>query len=74
MVITIFFHLQGVVECELCKFLIQAVDKLLVNNKTVDAINSTLQKVCQSLPGNLGDLVSYPFYLAIRGFISEKVH
>ncbi|KAL3875979.1 hypothetical protein ACJMK2_033872, partial [Sinanodonta woodiana] len=43
-------------ECNLCKFLVSSVDQLLGNNKTEAAINSTLMKLCNSLPGELGQI------------------
>ena len=45
-------------KCEVCKLVIGAVEKYVENNKSIAAINSTLWKFCQQLPGDLGDLVS----------------
>ena len=45
-------------ECELCKFVIELVDKFVQNNRTEAAINSTLEKICNSLPGDIGKSVS----------------
>ena len=42
----------------MCKFVCELVDKYIENNKTEAAINATLEKVCNSLPGEIGDLVS----------------
>ncbi|KAK3608183.1 hypothetical protein CHS0354_039197 [Potamilus streckersoni] len=43
-------------ECNLCKFIVSSLDQLLGNNKTEAAINSTLMKICNSLPGELGQI------------------
>lgn len=52
------FSLQDSLECQLCKFLVQAVDMLVGENKTIAAINSTLRDFCNNLPGELKDTVS----------------
>jgi saposin len=38
------------VECSLCKFVVQYVDKAIGNNRTEAAIEAALEKVCTILP------------------------
>ena len=52
-----FVFLQ-ILECELCKLAVLAVDKLIKKNRSSSAINETLEEFCNSLPGEAGDLVS----------------
>ncbi|XP_052070706.1 uncharacterized protein LOC127709288 isoform X2 [Mytilus californianus] len=44
------------IECELCKLVVTYVEKRLLNNKSEDAINATLEEICNELPGQLGAL------------------
>ncbi|XP_052262276.1 uncharacterized protein LOC127866048 isoform X12 [Dreissena polymorpha] len=43
-------------ECELCKLAVLGIDKLVKQNRSSAAINATLEKFCNSLPGELGNL------------------
>ena len=52
-----FSLLKDDLECQLCKFLIEAIDTLVGENKTVVALNSTLLDFCNNLPGELKDTV-----------------
>ena len=54
----VFFISQNPIECQLCKFLILAVDKLVGENKTVDAVNHTLIELCNAFPESLKTDVS----------------
>ena len=44
--------------CELCQLLVQTVDQYLKDNHTEAAINATVYKLCNELPGTLKDTVS----------------
>ncbi|KAL4240574.1 hypothetical protein ACF0H5_001366 [Mactra antiquata] len=46
-------EVQDTLECQICKFAIQAVDEILGTNRSVAAVNDTLMKVCNSLPDEL---------------------
>ena len=48
--------LQGI-ECDLCKLAVQWVDREIASNRSVAAINNTLDGICQSLSGEIGALV-----------------
>ncbi|KAH3861877.1 hypothetical protein DPMN_024830 [Dreissena polymorpha] len=48
---------QDTVGCQICKFVVLAADNLLGENKTAAAVKSTLDKLCNDLPGELKDTV-----------------
>ncbi|XP_071108281.1 uncharacterized protein [Haliotis cracherodii] len=44
---------ESALTCELCELLVKTLDTYLKNNHSSAAINSTLQKICKSLPAAL---------------------
>ncbi|WAQ97106.1 SAP-like protein [Mya arenaria] len=48
-------EVQDTLECQLCKFLVQAIDTLLGENRTAAEVNKTLTQFCNDLPGELKD-------------------
>nr|KAG5690865.1 hypothetical protein BaRGS_028897 [Batillaria attramentaria] len=44
--------------CELCELIVQTVDQYLKDNKSIAAINGTVYKLCNDLPGTIKDTVS----------------
>ncbi|VDI05928.1 saposin [Mytilus galloprovincialis] len=59
------------IECELCKLVVSYVEKRLLNNKSEDAINATLEEICNELPGQLGALCQKFEPLLLKALVDE---
>ncbi|ESO89053.1 hypothetical protein LOTGIDRAFT_154130 [Lottia gigantea] len=46
-------ELQANPECDVCKFVVQILDSVIGENKTEKSVNSTLFKICNSLPDDI---------------------
>lgn len=56
--ISIFVLEANPLECEICKLLINELDKYLVTNATKDKIEEAVTKFCDSLPAEIKAFVS----------------
>ncbi|KAK7475401.1 hypothetical protein BaRGS_00033351, partial [Batillaria attramentaria] len=48
-------HVEQGPACELCELIVQTVDQYLKDNKSIAAINGTVYKLCNDLPGTIKD-------------------
>ncbi|XP_053381659.1 uncharacterized protein LOC123562193 [Mercenaria mercenaria] len=48
-------EVEDTLECQICKFAVQAIDTIVGENRSVANINRTLENLCNSLPGELKD-------------------
>ena len=52
-------YLQGTIECDICKLLVDYAEKYIEENHTIEEINATLRGFCKDLPDFLQDPVSW---------------
>ena len=52
-------YLQGTVQCDICKLLVDVAETYVEENRTIEKLNATLRGICKDLPSkDIQDKVS----------------
>ena len=43
-------YLQGTVQCDICKLLVDIAETYVEENRTIEKLNATLRGICKDLP------------------------
>ena len=64
--ITFTIHtLQAGIKCDVCKLIVEELDKVIEQNTTVGKLNETVYGICNKLEGAFQDLVSCQCFASV---------